>query len=88
MQTQHGFTLIEMIISIAICGILAAMVVPVIMGGTSTMNNTISYGINGMTEMRCIDGYKFIVGQNGQARQVLDEFGKGAKCETQHIGSK
>jgi hypothetical protein len=33
-----------------------------------------------MTESRCIEGYKFIVGQEGQARQILDEFGKGVRC--------
>ena len=29
---------------------------------------------------RCINGYTFVVGADGNARQVLDEFGKGARC--------
>lgn len=41
----------------------------------------VSCGINGMTEMRCIKGYQFVIGQDGSTRQVLDEFGKGAKCD-------
>lgn len=42
--------------------------------------NTASFGLNGMTEMRCLGGYRFVVGQQGEIRQVMDEFGKGLKC--------
>lgn len=76
---QRGFTLIELMIVVAIIGIIGMMVFNVVMG--AGVNSTISYGINGMTEVRCIDGYKFVIGDRGQARQVMDEFGKGAKCQ-------
>ena len=78
MIKQRGFTLVEVIIALA----FVMVFVQIIAVGFSGMSgkSTISWGINGMTEMRCIDGYKFVVGEQGQARQVLDEFGKGAKC--------
>ena len=76
---QLGFTLFEVLVVITIIGIIAVMVLNVAMGVRS--NSTISFGFNGLTEMRCIDGYKFVVGEHGQARQVLDEFGKGSKCQ-------
>jgi prepilin-type N-terminal cleavage/methylation domain-containing protein len=78
MKCQRGFTLIELMVVVVIVMIVATMV----MNGIGAMNgnSTISFGINGMTEVRCIDGYKFVVGDQGQARQILDEFGKGARC--------
>jgi prepilin-type N-terminal cleavage/methylation domain-containing protein len=76
---QRGFTLIEMMIVVVFVITIGLMVLGVTNG--TTQGNTISWGVNGMTEMRCIDGYKFVVGDRGQARQVMDEFGKGVKCE-------
>lgn len=76
---QKGFTLIEVMIVIVFVLSIGMMVIGAVNGASS--NNTISWGINGMTEMRCIDGYKFVIGQHGQTRQVMDEFGKGVKCQ-------
>lgn len=75
---QRGFTLIELLIGIVMILTVGVIVIGAVNG--SSQGNSISWGLNGMTEMRCIDGYKFIVGQEGQARQVMDEFGKGVKC--------
>jgi prepilin-type N-terminal cleavage/methylation domain-containing protein len=77
---QRGFTLIEMMIAFVI-GLTVLMIIAGAVGGIAVNGNTISWGVNGMTEMRCIDGYKFVVGDRGQARQVMDEFGKGVKCQ-------
>lgn len=83
---QRGFTLIEMMIVIAFFAILAAIILPIIFFVDAPMSKgNIIYGINGMTESRCIEDYKFVVGENGQARQILDEFGKGVRCEQQSI---
>jgi prepilin-type N-terminal cleavage/methylation domain-containing protein len=74
---QRGFTLIELMIGIVILAIIGLMAV----GSTGDRNSKLSIGINGLTESRCIEGYKFVVGEHGQARQILDEFGKGVRCE-------
>lgn len=76
---QKGFTLIEMMVVIVMIGIVILTVFGAVNG--SKEGNSISWGINGITEVRCIDGYKFMIGDRGQARQVMDEFGKGVKCQ-------
>ncbi len=81
---QRGFTLIELMVVIVIGLIVLTMIFNA--SGSASGNNSISWGINGMTESRCIEGYKFIVGQEGQARQILDEFGKGVRCENPNAG--
>lgn len=78
MFKQRGFTLIEIMIAVIFL-LCIVMLFTGVSAGVSG-NSNISWGVNGMTESRCIDGYKFIVDQNGNTRQILDEFGKGAKC--------
>lgn len=79
---QHGFTLIELLITIVFVLTLGMIVITFVGAGTAAMsgNSSITYGINGMTEARCIEGYKFIINQDGHTRQILDELGKGVKC--------
>lgn len=77
---QRGFTLIEIMVAVVFVAVLIMIAVPVIVGAPLSGGN-ISYGINGMTESRCIEGYRFVVDQKGNARQILDEFGKGVRCE-------
>lgn len=76
---QRGFTLIEVMIVFVMLGIVLTVIVNVA-GGVSG-NSSVSLGVNGMTESRCIENYKFIIDQKGNSRQILDEFGKGVRCE-------
>lgn len=75
---QKGFTLIEVMIVVAIIAILFAVALPAIFGTKQTTN--VSFGINGTVEERCISGYKFIIEHDGRSTQVLNEFGKGVPC--------
>lgn len=77
---QRGSTLIEAVVVICIVMILAAVAVPVFNGKMSTEG--ITYGVHGITESRCIAGYKFVIGSDGNARQILNELGKGVRCDT------
>ena len=82
---QRGVTLIEMMVVFVIITVIGLIVAPIIFG-TSNNTGNVSWGVNGMTESRCIENYKFIVSQDGNARQILDEFGKGVKCENPNAG--
>jgi hypothetical protein len=82
---HRGVTLIEMMVMFVIITVIGLIAAPIIFG-TSNNTGNVSWGVNGMTESRCIENYKFIVSQDGNARQILDEFGKGVKCETPNFG--
>ena len=84
-MNQRGFTLIEAVVIVCIVMILAAVAVPAFKGKIST--ESITYGVNGVTESRCIEGYKFVIGSDGNARQILNELGKGVPCGDQHQGA-
>lgn len=73
-RANKGFTAIEVIMVIAVVAML-------ILVAAGPKNNDFSYGVNGLTETRCIAGYKHVVGEQGQARQILDENGRGVKCQ-------
>jgi Tfp pilus assembly protein PilE len=81
---QRGITLIEVMVVMAIIMIIGTIVLGAV--GASNGNSNVSIGINGVMESRCVEGYKFIVDQNGHSRQILDEFGKGVKCENPNFG--
>jgi len=74
-----GFTLFNVWFGVIFALIISTIAFN-IYTGVNAEAGSISFGINGLTESRCIDGYKFIVGQDGSARQIMDELGRGAKC--------
>ena len=78
---QSGFSLVELAIAITFIAIAGIMIFNI---GSSFFGNNksnISIGINGLSEVRCIDGFKFVVGSHGQSRQMVNENGGGIRCE-------
>ena len=68
-----GFTLIELIIAMVFISVVAAIVVSAF--NIYSQPNAMSFGLNGLTETRCIRGYEFVVGANGSTQQVLNAQG-------------
>lgn len=75
MQIRNGgFTVIEALIGVVVIGII------IVVAYGATQGGNLSFGINGITETRCINGLQFVIGDGGQARQVLDDKGNGVRC--------
>lgn len=73
---QKSFAPIELMIVIAI-----VVMVLTVFGALNGSYSDISYGINGVTETRCINGMKFVVGQSGSVQQILGPNGGGVPCQ-------
>lgn len=63
--------------------VIAIIIALVIISGISNVQNShgATYGVNGLVETRCINGYSFTVGERGNTSQILDENGHGIKCQ-------
>lgn len=60
---------------------LLALIAAARIEATDTAPSNLSFGPNGVTETRCIDGLRFVIGEGGNARQVLDGQGRGIACD-------
>lgn len=65
---------------IALVAILVVVSIGINIAGMADGNSTVSFGIGGIIEQRCMNGMLFTIDQTGNARQVIDEFGKGLRC--------
>lgn len=74
---QQGFTFIELMIVIAIIAILAVVGHAMYSGNMQSL----SWGVNGVAEERCIAGHVHVVGKDGNVRQVFGARGTGIPCE-------
>lgn len=74
---SSGFSLLEIMIVLAIVAGLGTILIQVL---TWPADNY-TYGANGMTETRCINGLMFVVGQSGSVQQMISESGGGISCK-------
>lgn len=70
MKNTNAFTLLELMIVVSIIAILAAVVIPAIMGQSAGQQSDVSWGVNGRIETRCIEHVKIMIDSNGNAQPI------------------
>lgn len=77
----NTFKVFHMVVTLFIIAVFGIIVGSIAYRASQGDSNNLSVGFNGMIEKRCIEGLTFIVGQDGNVRQVMDEYGKGKACK-------
>ena len=78
MKHSFGHTVIEYLIMVITIGVLALLAYDVY--DVTRQPGALSIGIIGVVEVRCISGYRHTVTEEGGARQLLDQNGRGIPC--------
>lgn len=84
---SKGFTLIELMIVVAICAILAAILWPVFFGGDTPRQKVQDRNLLNGTTVMCIDGYKFVKAESGNQyggpslTQMRDTYNMPIQCQ-------
>lgn len=76
------FDLIHKFVAGTIILVFVAIIINLFVGITS---NNVTFGVNGITDSRCVHGFVVMQNQNGSTTQLLDEFGKGVPCSQNNI---
>lgn len=74
---QQGLTFTKLMIVIAILAIVSVVWPSMYSGNLQSL----SWGVNGVAEERCIAGHVHVVGKDGNVRQVFGARGTGIPCE-------
>lgn len=74
---KNGFTLIELMVVLAIIGIIASVIVPVITG--DELKFTANEYSNSVSSEQCIEGFRYTIDGSG-AKPITDSAGNKAGC--------
>lgn len=78
---EKGSSLLALIAIVAIVAITFSIVFPGYVGKWFYYApGTVTQGIIGATETKCLQGFVFIVGKDGTTQQVLNAQGAGVQC--------
>lgn len=83
-MTNLGYTKLDAMVAVVLILVVSSffgiLISALGLALSSAEKQGASVGINGVVTTRCINGYEFVVGGDGSARQVMDEMGHGVRC--------